>query len=193
MRKEEHLDYTGLQAKLAGGCQVTFKTIYDGLSNQLYQFSFSIVHNREIAEEVVQDVFTQLWHHRNRLDPIINIRFWLFVATRNAALSQLRKQNHNRSFSLEEIKLPFWKIEASPEDIYITKELLHRINLAVNNLPQQCRLVFKLVKQDGLKYREVAELLQIQVKTVENHVALAMKRLHAALPPGEINQKSSTG
>jgi RNA polymerase sigma factor (sigma-70 family) len=63
----------------------------------------------------------------------------------------------------------------------ISGEAIQRINIAINELPPKCRLVFKLVKEDGLKYREVAELLQISLKTVENQIGIALKKIHSTI------------
>ncbi len=193
MAKEATLNYAELCEQLAAGNQVALKALYNGLGSQLYQFSFSIVHQREVAEEVVQDVFIQVWKNREKLREATNLRLYFFVATRNASISQLRKSVRHKAFSLEDIKLPFLKIDVNPEDQLINNDLLHRMNLAVNNLPQQCRLIFKLVKQDGFRYREVAELLQVSIKTVENQVGIALKKLHAAFPTGNQDKKTSTG
>ncbi|RYY53037.1 MAG: RNA polymerase sigma-70 factor [Chitinophagaceae bacterium] len=184
-------DYNELRGELCAGSHKALKALYDGLGSQLYQFSFSIVHQREVAQEVVQDVFIQVWNNRHKLTPDGNFRLYLFVATRNTSISHLRKNNRHRSFSLDEIKLPFLKIDMDAEDRLVNNDLLHRVNLAINNLPQQCRLIFKMVKQDGFKYREVAELLELTPKTVENQVGIALKKLHAAFPPASSEQSPS--
>jgi len=72
-------------------------------------------------------------------------------------------------------------IDATPEDLMISGEMLQGINRAINELPPQCRLVFKLVKEDGLKYREVAELLHLSLKTVENQMGIALKKIHSSI------------
>ena len=63
----------------------------------------------------------------------------------------------------------------------ISVEIIQRINKAINDLPPKCRLIFKLVKEDGLKYKEVAELLHLNLKTVENQLGIALKKIHQAV------------
>lgn len=181
MLPERTINYKELQMQLAGSSQQALKALHRDLGNKLLQFSISIVHSREIAEEVIQDVFLQVWKSREKLETVDNLKLYLYISTRNMSISHFRKYNKQKCFSLDEIKLPFLKVGITPEDQFITGELLHRINFAVNNLPQQCKLIFKLVKEDGFKYREVADLLQINLKTVENQIGIALKKLHAAV------------
>jgi RNA polymerase sigma-19 factor, ECF subfamily len=187
------LDYQELLMQLKNDDQHALRRLYEATGDKLFQFSLSIVYIREVAQEVVQDVFLQIWKNRSQIDTGANFKLYLFVATRNMSITHLRRNNRHKMFSLDEIKLPFLKIEPTAEDNMVTSELLHRINLAINNLPQQCKLIFKLTRNDGFKYREVAELLQISQKTVENQVAIALKKLHAALPVRNKGNHSSTG
>ncbi|MEO5947602.1 MAG: sigma-70 family RNA polymerase sigma factor, partial [Chitinophagaceae bacterium] len=76
-----------------------------------------------------------------------------------------------------------------PEQLMMTNEMLGQVKKAINELPPRCRLIFKLIKEDGLKYREVAELLQLSVKTVEAQMAIALRRLGKCM---HIELKSAT-
>jgi len=75
-------------------------------------------------------------------------------------------------------------ISIDPESLLISKEQVNNLNAHINNLPLKCRIIFRLVKEDGLKYREVASLLNISVKTVENQLIIALKKIAS-----EINHK----
>lgn len=179
---------------LAQGQQIALRQLHEEWSGKLFKFALSIVHTRELAEEVVQDVFLQLWKNREQSREIRELKLYLYVATRNMAISHLRKSQKSKVFSLDEIKLPYLKVEASAEEVYLGTELLHRINLAINNLPLQCKLIFKLVKQDGFSYKEAAELLQINRKTVENQLGIAIKKIHAAVRlQDDADKKTSSG
>ena len=186
-------NYLELQRQLSLGSQEALKSLYDGAGSKLFQFAYSIVHSKEIAEEVIQDVFLEVWKNRQKFATIENLKLYLYICTRNMSITHLRKSNKHRSFSLDEIKLPFLKVESTPEDLFITGEMLHRINFAINNLPLQCRLIFKLVKEDGFKYREVAELMQISQKTVENQMGIAIRKITASFRTHFQDKKSSTG
>lgn len=159
------------------------KGLYDLLGDKLLQFAMAIVCSRELAEEVVQDVFIRIWERRHRLHEIDNLKWYLYVITRNISVDYLRKRRKRRVVALEEVCLPEYRLVATPEDLMVTAEIVDRINQAINNLPPKCRLIFKLVKEDGLKYREVAGLLNLSVKTVDNQLGIALKKLNASIAP----------
>ncbi|MES2880605.1 MAG: sigma-70 family RNA polymerase sigma factor, partial [Bacteroidota bacterium] len=77
---------------------------------------------------------------------------------------------------------PFENLSFDPEQLLISAELHQRLHAAIDALPPKCRLIFKLIKEDGLKYKDVAELLQLSVKTVEAQMSIALKRVAAAIP-----------
>ncbi|HXB28732.1 MAG TPA: RNA polymerase sigma-70 factor [Puia sp.] len=170
-----------IQNSLVNGDQMALKVLYDRFSNKLFQLAFAIVRSKEMAEEVVEDVFIKVWKKRTQLGKIENFTFYLYVMTKNCSRDYLRKYGNKKSINLDEVALPFYRVDATPEDLMITEEAINQINKAINELPTKCRLIFKLVKEDGLKYREVAELLHLNIKTVENQVGIALKKIHSVV------------
>jgi RNA polymerase sigma-70 factor (family 1) len=170
-----------IQTGLVNGDQMALKVLYDLFSNKLFQLAFAIVRSKEMAEEVVEDVFIKVWKKRVQLGKIENFTFYLYVMTKNCSRDYLRKYGNKKSINLDEVALPFYRVDATPEDLMITEEAINQINKAINELPTKCRLIFKLVKEDGLKYREVAELLHLNIKTVENQVGIALKKIHGVV------------
>lgn len=170
-----------IQTRLVEGDQLALKALYDRYSNKLFQLAFAIVRSKEMAEEVVEDVFIKVWKKRVQLRKIENLTFYLYVMTKNCSRDYLRKYGNKKSINLDEVALPFYRVDATPEDLMITEEAINQINKAINELPTKCRLIFKLVKEDGLKYREVAELLHLNIKTVENQVGIALKKIHSVV------------
>jgi RNA polymerase sigma-70 factor (family 1) len=170
-----------IQTRLVEGDQLALKALYDRYSNKLFQLAFAIVRSKEMAEEVVEDVFIKVWKKRVQLGKIENLTFYLYVMTKNCSRDYLRKYGNKKSINLDEVALPFYRVDATPEDLMITEEAINQINKAINELPTKCRLIFKLVKEDGLKYREVAELLHLNIKTVENQVGIALKKIHSVV------------
>ncbi|HEY4936311.1 MAG TPA: RNA polymerase sigma-70 factor [Puia sp.] len=174
-------DTYDLQIRLSAGDQIALKALYDRYSSKLFQLAFAIVRSKEMAEEVVEDVFIKVWKKRIQLGRIENFTFYLYVMTKNCSRDYLRKYGNKKSINLDEVALPFYRVDATPEDLMITEEVINQINKAINELPTKCRLIFKLVKEDGLKYREVAELLHLNRKTVENQVGIALKKIHSVV------------
>ncbi len=165
------------------GDQQAFKQLYQLLFFRLYQFAYVFVHSKENAEEVVNDVFLRLWQKRAQLDTIINLEVYLYVAVKNAALNHLRKNKIAEPASLEDLTVHHLHIAPNPESLLISRELQAQIWEAIEQLPPRCRLIFKLIKEDGLSYKEVAGILDISVKTVDVQLYLALKKLSNILRP----------
>ena len=154
--------------------QLAFGELYRHFFPGLFSFVNAIVKDKQEAEEVVLDVFTKLWENRKTLRKIQNLSGYLYTSVKYTAISLLRKQKH---LTCNEITETAAYSLVTPESKLISKESLSRINEGINSLPPKCRLIFRLVKDERLKYAEVAELLNISVKTVEAQVYIATKKL----------------
>ncbi len=181
MREPAKIDIVEIQLRLAQGDEAAFKTLYDYYSPRLFQFAYAIIHSRETAEEIVADVFLQIWHKRERIASLDNLNWYLHITTRNISYTYYRKNNRRKNFDFDEAVLSYYQVHATPEEILIGQEVLQVINQAINDLPAKCKLIFRLVKEDNLKYREVAELLHLTPKTVENQMGIAIKKIHEAI------------
>jgi RNA polymerase sigma-70 factor (family 1) len=181
MRESAKIDIVEIQLRLAQGDEAAFKTLYDYYSPRLFQFAYAIIHSREIAEEIVADVFLQIWQKRVRIGSLDNFNWYLHITTRNISYSYYRISSRRKNFDFDEAVLSYYQVHATPEEILIGQEVLQVINQAINELPPKCKLIFRLVKEDNLKYREVAELLHLTPKTVENQMGIAVKKIHEAI------------
>ncbi|NLR59136.1 RNA polymerase sigma-70 factor [Chitinophaga polysaccharea] len=161
--------------------QLAFKALYQQQVFRLYQFAFAFVKQRQPAEEIVNDVFVKLWEKRHQLDKIGQIRVYLYVAVKNAALNQLRRSSIFTETDLDSLHVQHFRLEADTEQLLLTHELQQAIASAVEQLPPKCKMIFKLVKQDELSYKEVAGILGISPKTVDAQLAIAVKKLAARL------------
>ena len=170
-----------IQCGIADGDEQALKKLYEYYANKLFHFAFMIIHSKELAEEIVEDVFIKIWNKRTTIAGVDNFNMYLYVATKNISCNYLRKHNKRKILDLNEISLPYYHVATTPEDLMITSETISKINQVINDLPPKCRIIFKLVKEDGLKHREVAELLDISVKTVENQISIALKKIHTAI------------
>jgi len=170
-----------LQQQLASNNEIALKALHDAFADKLFHFAYAIVHSKEIAEEIIEDVFIKVWQKRSHIATIENLTFYLFITTKNIACNYLHKYRRKKNIPLDELSLPYYYINISPEDLLITSETLQGINKAINELPPQCRIIFKLIKEDGLKYKDVAALLNLNIKTVENQMGIALKKLYASI------------
>lgn len=171
-----------IQRRLALNDPAALKELYGIFSDKLFQFAHALLRSRELAEEVVEDVFIQVWRKSQRIGEIENLSFYLYTATRNFCFNYHRKYRRNRPLNIDEVELPYYKIEATAEDLMIVNEMLEQFHKALNALPPKCRLIFKLIKEEGLRYKEVAELLEISQKTVEAQMGIAFKRISQTIP-----------
>ena len=160
-----------------------FALLYEAMHRKLLDFATALVKVREPAEEITADVFIRLWERRQAMDhmAIRSCRLYLFMCIKNASLNYLRSQKRVQYIDLDQISLAGWKLEASPEELLISAETAGRLTRAIEELPDKCGLIFRLVKEEGLCYKEVAQLLDVSVKTVENQIGIALKKIRMAI------------
>ncbi|MCF3108186.1 RNA polymerase sigma-70 factor [Niabella sp. CC-SYL272] len=140
----------------------------------LVSFANSVINDRHQSEEVVSDVFVKIWENRKTLTAIRNFSHYIYIATRHQALNYIKSR---KGTGFEELGESGFLSFKTPEKSMIAKENLQKIAGAINELPSRCRLIFRLIKEDGLKYQDVATLLGLSIKTVENQMTIAMKRI----------------
>lgn len=160
-----------------------FEEFYREHVFRLFQFAFAFVRNKELSEEIVNDVFLKLWQHRSRLDQIENISVYLYVAVKNTAANYLRKG------SSHELSTDHFYLSPDPEQVLVTEELRQAIRRSIDRLPPRCKLIFKLVKEDGLSCAEVASILDISYKTVTTQLTIALKKLEELLRPSLVERR----
>jgi len=157
--------------------QAAYKELFMLLYYRLKKFAYSILKSNEEAEELIQDVFLLIWEKRNQLTTIELPRLYFYTTTRNLALTRINQRKKHIRTAPEDWLVNLNSIYFEPEKLFISEETLRKISGAINGLPPRCRLIFKLVKEDGLHYREVAELLDLSIKTIEAQMAIAFRRI----------------
>lgn len=161
--------------------EAAYKELFMILFHSLTRFATGIVHSKETAEEIVSDVFISIWNDRARLNEIEDLQLYIFIAVKNNAIRKLKQQNKRVTISIDVIDVEIDSLYQNPEDQIMSSESLHHIEAAINSLPPRARLVFKLAKEDKMRYKEIATLLNISVKTVDNQLAIALKKLATAV------------
>jgi RNA polymerase sigma-70 factor (family 1) len=171
-----------LQIRVANGDEVAFTRLYVHFGKKLIHFAISLVRSREISEELVEDVFVKLWANRSTITDIENITVYLYVAVKNKSLNSLSQK------AKELIAAPFDYLDTTldefasdPYDIMITSEMMANMQLAIDELPPRCKMIFKLIREDGLKYKEVSDILNISVNTIDAQMAIAVRKICTAL------------
>jgi RNA polymerase sigma-70 factor (family 1) len=171
-----------LQQRIAKSDETAFTQLYLQFSKKLQQFAISLVRSKEISEELVEDVFVKIWANRSHITEIDNLTVYLYVAVKNKALNILsQKAKELIAAPFDYLDLPVDEFATDPYDLMITSEIMTRMHRVIENLPPRCKMIFKLIREDGLKYKEVAEILNISVNTIDAQIAIAVKKLCSAL------------
>ncbi|MCD0489174.1 RNA polymerase sigma-70 factor [Pedobacter sp. MC2016-14] len=165
-----------LLANLAVGDERAFRLLFDFYRNVVYTYAMRYLKDRELAEEIVQEVFLKIWTGRGNLNTIGNFGAYLRVITRNLTLDVLKKKaaEFNKT---QKSQVSWTEADDSTEQLILMKDSLSYIEQFIEKLPQQQRLVFKMCHIDGLKQKEVAEQLGISPLTVKVHLREAVKSL----------------
>lgn len=159
--------------------QREFEQLFKSHFQHLCNFARQYVGDGEVAQDITQKVFIQLWEKRESLDPNLSIKSYLFTSVKNRCLNHIRDSKNYRSKVLD---VDCGDIEvAVEEDFLAVEELQSRIDYALASLPEKCRQVFELSRFEGKKYREISEELGIAQKTVEAHMSKAIKTLRTHL------------
>ncbi|MBX5438347.1 MAG: RNA polymerase sigma-70 factor [Thermoflavifilum sp.] len=182
MKLDEQRCRTWLQAMVEGD-EEAYRALFFHAYTPLYHFAFSIIKSHEAAEEIVSDVLFKVWQQRSRLVKVEQLKLYLYVAIKNTALNYQTRTRRNLLERLEDCPPDLLSSAPSPEELYLTVEMQRRIQLAIQQLPPRCRVIYQLVKENGLKHKEVAVLLGISQKTVEAQMGIALKKIADALAP----------
>ncbi|HEU4553780.1 MAG TPA: RNA polymerase sigma-70 factor [Chitinophaga sp.] len=159
-----------------------YQQLFVMMEAPLVAFMRALVGAEEVAEELYSDLFLKIWARRHALPAVDQPRNYIYTMARNLALDYLKKERHLHSIEFHEIDpLQVQDQSPTPEEQVISKEMIRKIEGAINVLPARCRLIFKMVKEDGFKYKEVAALLGISINTVEVQMSIALKKVAASV------------
>ncbi|MEI6190642.1 MAG: RNA polymerase sigma-70 factor [Chitinophagia bacterium] len=158
-------------------CDKAYKSLFLLLYPRLLEFSNAIIKSKEDAEEVVSDFFIKVWQKRDIFASIENPKLYCFVSVKNLSINRLQVNKKLIAPQLEDWDTNISSVFFNPEELMISKEAVSNIMTSVNKLPPKCKTIFKMVKEEGLKYNEVAKLLDISPKTVEAQMAIALRRI----------------
>lgn len=150
-----------------------FHIYYD----KLLSSAFFVVKSKDLAEEVVSDVFYRLWQNREKLLEVKNLDNYLFISVRNQSLNYLNKEKRIQKDSIDEVVSNNMAEENTAEDIIVANELQDKITASIDSLPPKCKEVFLMIRFEGMKYKEVAEKLKVSVNTVDTQMGIAIKKL----------------
>jgi RNA polymerase sigma-70 factor (ECF subfamily) len=159
-----------------GGYEQLFKKYYAPLCG----FAMKYVRDHEAAQDIVADVFYKLWNKRENMKRDVEIKPYLYVATKNTSLNYLKTSARNVDVEEETFGNYFVETRTAEDEIEFD-DMKARLQETIAALPPKCREVFVLSRYEDLSYKEIAAKLGISVKTVENQMGKALKRLRIGL------------
>ena len=158
-----------------------FDIIYRKYSKKLYRFAYSIIKVKPDAEGIVHEVFIKVWEKRNKIDEYLSFESYLFTITYNTTISFIRKKVKENKFieHLKSMQNPSIQSNIIPEIEY--KELKDKSEKIIGLLPYRQKQIYKLNREEGLTYKEIAAKLTISINTVETHMERALRSIRKNL------------
>lgn len=179
------LNRTEIVQKIKSGDQSAFESLYRFFYPKLSYFSGQYLLDAEIANNVAQDVFTELWEKRATLQSDTNIQAWLFTVTKNKSLKQISKERSKQKYTdylkARQLDLNYQSLADFDTSNFIFEELQTKLEAALAKLSPPVRLVFEKSRFEEKRNKEIAEELGVTIKTVEAHISKALKLLRTEL------------
>ena len=167
------------QMKLQGDYR-PFEILFHRYYSLLCNIAYGLTHCQHQSDEIVSDVFLKIWKNREQLNIETKVRYYLQVAVRNKCIDFLRKQIRERNYK-NVIDRDYRSDYVMPDDQIIGDEFSKKAEAAIESLPPQGKYIFRLSRNEGMKYREIAEMLDISIKTVETHMRRSLIHLRSCL------------
>lgn len=172
MTPEHDIDYAAIRA----GDQRAYESLFRAHYAALCGFAHKLLGDRDMAEEVVQNIYVQLWEKRDSIGVATSAKSYLYTATRNACLNHLDHLKVRNRFAEAVQAMPVAQADDAAAELEL-QELQARLHHAIDQLPERCREVFVLSRFESLKYDEIAQRLAISPRTVEVQIGKALKFL----------------
>lgn len=172
-------DDHSLYLQLKEGNEQAFKALFEKYYASMCHYACQFLKDTDLAEETVQELFVRLWEKRTGLTIDTSVNNYLFRSVHNHCLNQLQHQKIRQQYASHVMEVS--KQEADWQPFYMEVELMERIEKCISALPEKRQEIFRLSREQGLKYKEIAEKMNISVKTVEAQMGLALKYLRDEL------------
>jgi RNA polymerase sigma-70 factor (ECF subfamily) len=166
--------------KLQSGSVTAFTTIYNQHWKKMFYLAGNKLQNLAEAEELVQDIFLDLWRRREELK-ITNLSSYLSACVKYKVINALAKRNHQERYSLYTSHQPGLLADNTTEERLRLEELQHELMNETEKLPAKCKMVFRLSREQGYTQKQIATRMGISEKTVESHLSKALRTLRIGL------------
>lgn len=174
-----------LCSRIAAGEEAAFRVLFDRYRQRLYALVLKMVKSPAIAEELVQEVFMNIWEYRRRLKEVRDVDAYIFSIAYHRVFRHLKKAARETQL-LENIIRMMEPAGNSTEEHILANESRQLIDRAVHRLPSQRRIIYELSRREGLNHEEIASQLNISRNTVKNQLVQALKYIRTCLQKGAL-------
>lgn len=175
-----HADELRFIERMKKGDQEAFESLYNIYWEMLFVIAYNRLESVEVAREIVQDVFTDLWIKKERLRIDTSIKSYLLTAVKYTVIDHIRKSTHREKYINYMLRYNNKQHEATEEIIYLN-DLQAALNREISSLPEKCREIFELSRFKNQTNKEIAHKMNISPKTVENQIFKALSVLRKNL------------
>ena len=176
---KQTMDDAQIFDKIRSGDELAFESIFKKYYLRLCHYIYQYVESMRDAEEIVQETFLNIWDKRQTLDVNISFRSYLYASAKNRALNQLRNASRRKGHLSVISSYKSQEVDALSD--LSANEINDQLFLALEQLPPKCKRIFQMSRIEGLKHKEIAEKMEIKIKTVENQIGIALKYLKVNL------------
>lgn len=169
-----------LLQEIAKGNTSAFAKLYIAFYDKVYSVALHYLKIHELAEDSTQQVFLKLWERHSTLASVDDIDAFVFITARNEIFNSLRKRSMQESYR-ELIRELFLQETGSPEEMLILKQRARLVQRVIDRLPERQRQAFRLSREKGLRYKEIAGIMRISVPTVKEHISNALQQIRSSL------------
>lgn len=173
-------DETKLLTKLAAGDEYSFELIYKRYITEITSFLVKYLKSNQLANDVAQEVFLKIWENRSHMSQVKSFKGYIYITARNQAINILRSTSRSSSL-MSEILVHYQREYNATENAMLDYDYQQFLQRSIEALPPRSREVFRLCRDQGKSYEEVAEILGISTNSVKSHMVLSMKRLKASV------------
>ena len=157
--------------------KTSFDQIYKQYWSKLYIYAFNVLQEKEICEDILQEIFIDLWAKRDNVQ-ITDLNSYLYQSVKYQIFNHFRKSKYKKQLL---IKFNLMNTQNGIDELYEEKELNVQLKDIISKLPKQRRIIFKMSRYDGLSNKEISENLNISLQTVKNQISKSLKFIRRSL------------
>ena len=180
MKKSQVENEEKLKDLISKGCHKSFELLFHQYKDFLFHYAFRVLRSKEVADDLVQKTFVKLWQGKSRVSSVVSLKGYLFTVIKNLVLDHLKRVSRDRLLK-DDLKLRVQISHVKPEADLIYSDLEAIAHQAIESLPTQRKLIFKMNRENGCSYHEIASQLNISENTVKVSIYKSLSHIRRYL------------